>query len=112
MEAARRAGSNEASPAEQYENCGQGQHQRIERTDTKQERAQQPGSRSHAQQSDRAPEHSHFRRGCKEEAQNAARCDPKAMRMAISCARRAAEKEMTLYMPSAASSAAAMARQR
>ena len=34
-----------------------------------------------------------------------ARCAPKAIRMAISCVRRAVEKAMTLYIPSPAKSA-------
>ena len=32
----------------QYENCGQSERQRVERADTKKERADQPGNRSHA----------------------------------------------------------------
>ena len=39
-----------------------------------------------------------------------ARCAPKAIRMAISCVRRAVEKAMTLYIPSAAKSAATRAK--
>ena len=110
INAARRAGSNEASHA---------------RSSTKTARLSTSGSKgltpNRKESSSREtaatpnspnthPSIATFAADAKTRRRMSAHCDPKAIRMAISCARRAAEKAMTLYMPSGASSAAAMAK--
>ena len=111
MDAARRAGSDEASDAristkiaaKASANGSKGLTPKRKEPTNREIAAM--ATSPHRTTDDR---HSCSRR--KDEAHDAGSFAPKAMRMAISCVRRAVEKAMTLYIPSAAKSAATRAK--
>src|SRR6266567_3068945 len=111
MEAARRAGSNEASQASSSTKTAASVSTSGSKGLTPNRK--EPSSREATATPNSPIAHPRIATlvaDAKTRRRMPARCEPKAMRMAISCARSAAEKAITLYMPSAASNAAAMAK--